>query len=601
MSGRGRGDNLELLREINLKQQRVIFLKDKSLFHLRTVAVPLRDFAKIVDITVPLLIARSFTKGKVLNINQDLNSEEIRFLCELNNLSYNNIEERSSDLFSSINLVERADDLRPRPPIVAFMGHVDHGKTTLLDHIRKTKVVKSEAGGITQRCAAYQAQTSEGAITFIDTPGHEAFRAMRQRGAQLTDIIVLVVAADEPLKPQTKEAVEHARFASVPLIVFLNKVDKPQADTERITAELASLDLYPDSLGGNTPFIKGSGLTGEGVESLLEAILVQAQLNGVSANSDRYAIGTILECSFERGKGAVATLIVRSGTLALRDMIVYGGEFAKVRSLTTIQGDELKLAIPSTPCLVSGFSGCPTPGTSFFAVKDETAAKELIKSDLLPREISSLEEVSDRGLKRLNLIIRSDNQGTAEALRMSVAPLANSEVQVKILKVSSGELTQADVLLAKTSQGRIICFATKPTNDAKLLARSESVEIYYANVIYEVIDRVKAWLKQLKTPIYRDNYCGEAQVIKLFYYSKVGSIAGCSVQDGYVVAEAIVEVWRKEKLVFKGKLESLRREANNVKRVEKGHEFGTHIKDFNDVLVGDRLRFFEKVLVEDDE
>lgn len=486
-----RSSNVGLLREINLKEQRVIFLKGDRLYHLRSVPIPLRQFATVINVTVPVLIARSFGRGKPLNINQDLNSEDIKFLCDLTSLVYTNIEEKSSDFFTSINLIESEEELKPRPPIVAFMGHVDHGKTTLLDYIRKTKVVKSEAGGITQRCAAYQATTPDGSITFIDTPGHEAFKAMRQRGAQLTDMIVLVVASDEPLKPQTKEAVEHARFASVPLIVFLNKVDKPQADIDRITAELATLDLYPDSLGGNTPFIKGSGLTGEGVEALLEAILIQAALNQVSANPNRFAIGTILECSFERGKGAVTTLIVRSGSLAMRDTIVFASEFAKVRIMSTIQGDSLKLAPPSTPCHVSGFSGCPTPGTTFFAVKDEAEAKELIKSGLIPREINTLEEVGDRGLKRLNLIIRSDNQGTAEALRMSVGPLANSEVQVRVLKVSPGDLTQADVLLAKTSQAKIICFATKVTNDAKLLARSEGIEIFYATVIYEVIDRVR--------------------------------------------------------------------------------------------------------------
>lgn len=564
--------------------------------------VTITELSRSSRISATELVTFFFRSGKAYHVNQSLSASEVLLVCKQFQINCQEGLKQSNNFFEKILLLDSEENLVSRPPVVTVMGHVNHGKTTLLDYLLKRKITAQEAGGITQKTAAYQVKTaSNQTITFLDTPGHEAFTAMRARGAQVTDIVVLVVAANESLKPQTQEAWDHIKAAKVTVIVFLNKMDRPGADPDRITQELVNIGIVPDTYGGQIPFVSGSALTGEGVDKLLELINLQAELLKLQANPKKLASGTVLECSLDRGKGALLTLLIRSGVLLKRDFLVVGKGYGRVRSLTSTLGSEVKEATPGTPCLMTGFNFCPAPGEIFIGVANEKEAQQLATKEKVQETTQPLFLQNKNEFKLLNLILKTDNQGSAEALRNALETLKNNEAQVNILRAATGELNQADILLAKSSAAHVFCFGAKVGNEAKQLAKEEKVNVTSAKVIYEVVEIVKKLLRGLKTPVYKSVLSGKAVILKLFYYSKVGSIAGCTMVEGFVVSGAKVEVWRRGKLHFEGRLDSLKRGPNDVKKVEKGFEFGCHIHEYNDILVDDTLKFFEDVLVEDED
>lgn len=596
-----RSSNLEIFKqERSLNQNKKCYQKNGVVYFQEPLTIT--EFSNTININAPELVSFFFRSGKIYNINQNLDAEDILAACTHFKLKCQEGLAKTNNFFEKMLLLDSDDNLQMRPPVVTIMGHVNHGKTTLLDYLCKKKLTAQEAGGITQKTAAYQVKTSsKNIITFLDTPGHEAFTAMRARGAQVTDIVVLVVAANENLKPQTQEAWDHIKAAKVAVIVFLNKMDRPGADPERITQELMQIGIVPDTYGGHVPFVSGSALTGEGVEELVELISLQAEVLKLQANPNKLASGTVLECSLDRGKGALLTLLIRSGILLKRDFLVIGKGYGRVRSLSSTTGTPIEQASPGTPCLVSGFNFCPMPGEVFIGVENEKEAQQLATKEGIQETGQPLFTHNKSELKNLNLIIKTDNQGSAEALKNALRSLKNSEAQVNILRAATGELNQADILLAVTSKAHIFCFATKISNEAKQLAKEQKVNVTNAKVIYEIIEVVKKLLCGLKTPTYKSVLSGEAVILKLFYYSKVGNIAGCSMVEGYVTAGAKVQVVRRGKLHYEGQLDSLRRSTNDVKKVEKGFEFGCHIQGYDDIKVDDTLKFFEDVLVEDED
>lgn len=568
-----------------------------------TLPLTIKELSAILNTPAVNIIGHFLQQGRVYNINHSLSEEELQEVCSRLAIKCSIANaQQSSDLFENLLLHDDETLLVPRAPVIAVMGHVDHGKTTLLDYLRKSRVAAEEIGGITQRTVAYQVNTPGGAITFLDTPGHEAFSAMRARGAQVTDIVILVVAADEPLQPQTREALDHIRAANVPVIVFLNKIDRQGAQVEKITQALMGIGLIPDDQGGDTPFIQGSALNGQGVAELLEAILLQGEVLALRANPKRLAAGSVLECSLDRGRGAVVSALIRSGTLMRRDHLIIGRQYGRVRTIQATDGENIERATPSMPVMITGIKECPLPGDILIGCESETVARDIIEKDLLSvsGQVSARQRPQS-GLRLLNLVIRSDNQGSAEALVHALAPLANNEAQVHILRAAPGEITQADVLLAQASGAYILCYATRINNDAKLLAQENRVEVITSRIIYDAINAVKRLLRGLKTPVYKSIRTGEALILQLFYYSRVGTIAGCTMNEGYVVQDANVEVIRRGEVIHSSRIDSLRRSTRDVPRVEKGYEFGLHIHNFDEIQVNDTLRFYKSVLVDEEE
>ncbi|ACF07526.1 translation initiation factor IF-2 [Metamycoplasma arthritidis 158L3-1] len=547
-----------------------------------------------------------FKKGLIRNINTSLNEEEIAELCLEFGFDFRKEDSVDAQNFlDKLQIIDDPNDLVKRPPIVTIMGHVDHGKTTLIDHIRKSNIQGGEFGGITQHTGAYQITFKGDKITFLDTPGHEAFTEMRSRGAKVTDIVVIVVAADDGVKPQTIEAIDHAKAAGVPIIVFVNKMDKPGADPEKVKSQLSEANVICEEWGGDVQFVYGSALANQNIDSLLEAIFLQADLLNLKANLNRDPIGTIIESKVDRGKGVVATIIVENGTLIPRDFIVAGSQYGNIRSIYSVEGKLLDKALPGTPCVITGLNKNPQAGDKFIALSDEKFAKKIAseKSYLdKQRELNAKNSISiSSDLKAVNVIIKTDVQGTAEAIKNTISKIKNNEVAVNVIRAIAGEITKADVILAEASNARIYLFNNDSLSpEVKSLAEQKGIKIQRHNIIYKIVEELNALVKTLKEPVYEEKLIGEAKVLQLFYYSKVGTIAGCMVEVGQVKEFCKVEVIRKNKAIFKGTISSLRRGANDVKVVEKGFDFGTHIKDFDKIEVDDTLKFYEDVLKEDD-
>lgn len=560
------------------------------------------EFAEKIKKTPAQIITYYFKMGKMKTINTSLNEEEIAELCLEFNLDFkkeDNVD--AQNLFDKLEIADDPKDLTVRPPIVTIMGHVDHGKTTLIDQIRKSNILDSEFGGITQHTGAYQVAFKNRKIAFLDTPGHEAFTEMRARGAKVTDIVVIVVAADDGVKPQTIEAIDHAKAANVPIIVFVNKIDKPQIDLEKVKSQLAEYDIVCEEWGGNVQFVYGSAIKNQNIDQLLEAIFLQADMLDLKANLNRDPIGTIIESKLDKGKGVVSTVIVQNGTLYPRDFIVAGAQFGNIRSLTTVEGKPLEKALPGTPCVITGLNHNPLAGDRFVVLKDEKFAKKLAdeKSYLdKQKEINTKNAINiEDGMKVINIIIKTDVQGTAEAIKNSVSKIKNDEVLINVIRANAGEINKADVILAEASNARIYAFNNSSiSGDIAKLAELRNVKIKKHNIIYKIIEELEALAKTLKEPVYEEKEIGQAQVIQLFYYSKVGTIAGCKQLQGVCKEFCKVEVFRKGKSIFKGNINSLKREKNDVKIVEKGFDFGTHIKDFDKIEVDDELKFYEDVL-----
>ncbi len=503
---------------------------------------------------------------------------------------------------------EAPETEQPRPPVVTVMGHVDHGKTSLLDYIRRTKVAAGEAGGITQHIGAYHVETPKGMVTFLDTPGHAAFTAMRARGAKATDVVVLVVAADDGVMPQTIEAIQHAKAANVPIVVAVNKIDKPDAEPDRVRTELSKHEVIAEEWGGSNMFVHVSAKTGQGVDTLLDAILLQAEVLELTAAADGLATGIVIESSIEKGRGAVATVLVKKGTLKLGDPIIAGNEFGRVRAMFDENGKPVDSAAPSIPVQVLGLQGSPNAGDEFLAVENERKAREValyrqgkFRDVKLAKQASKMQDVfaqmEEQKVGVIPILLKTDVQGSAEALRDALNKLATAEVSVKIIASGVGGITISDVQLAAASKARIIGFNVRADAAARDAMKDNEVEIQYFSIIYEAIDYVKQLMSGLLAPEIKETILGTAQVREVFRSSKFGVVAGCLVTEGAVKRNNPIRVLRDSVVIFEGALESLRRFKDDVNEVRAGTECGIGVKNYQDVRVGDQIECFSRVEV----
>ena len=565
--------------------------------------VTVADLAKAMSVKAAELIRKLMALGMVANINQTIDYETATLLAEDSGYE---LEEARFELEESLTeVVDKPEELKSRPPVVTIMGHVDHGKTSLLDYIRKSNIIAGESGGITQHIGAYYVERSGGDIVFLDTPGHEAFTAMRARGAKVTDIIVLVVAADDGVMPQTKEAINHGRAANIPIVVAINKIDKPEANVERVRRELAELGLAPEEWGGQTIFGSISAKTGQGVDELLELILLQAEVLELKANPEKPARGTVIEAKLDKSRGPVATVLIRNGTLKQGSYFICGEHFGKVRAMLNNRGKRMIVATPSMPVEVYGISGVPMAGDEFIAVPDEKTAKEVIEYRLTQskkwegekRGIVSLDDlfqkIKEGEVKELNLVLKADVQGSIGAISDSLAKLTSEEVKLKIIHSSTGAISETDVMLASASEAIIIGFNVRANPRVTELAEKEKVDIRYYDVIYNLIQDIKLAMAGLLAPILKENFIGRASVKEVFHIPKVGIVAGCTVTDGRVERNAQARLLRDEVVVFEGKIASLRRFKDDVKEVQTGYECGITLENFQDIKPGDVFEVYQ--------
>ncbi|WP_374718430.1 translation initiation factor IF-2 [Parageobacillus toebii] len=550
------------------------------------------------------IIKKLFMLGVMATINQELDKDAIELICSDYGVE---VEEKvviDETNFESIEIVDDPEDLVERPPVVTIMGHVDHGKTTLLDSIRHSKVTEQEAGGITQHIGAYQVTVNDKKITFLDTPGHEAFTTMRARGAQVTDIVVLVVAADDGVMPQTVEAINHAKAANVPIIVAINKMDKPDANPDRVMQELMEYNLIPEEWGGDTIFCKLSAKTGEGIDNLLEMILLVSEMEELKANPNRRATGTVIEAKLDKGRGPVATLLVQAGTLHVGDPIVVGCTYGRVRAMVNDTGRRVKEAGPSTPVEITGLHEVPQAGDRFMVFEDEKKArqigearaqKQLMEQRSMKARVSLddlFEQIKQGEMKELNIIVKADVQGSVEALVAALQKIEVEGVRVKIIHAAVGAITESDILLATTSNAIVIGFNVRPDANAKRVAESEKVDIRLHRIIYKVIEEIEAAMKGMLDPEYEEKVIGQAEVRQTFKVSKVGTIAGCYVTDGKITRDSKVRLIRQGIVVYEGEIDSLKRFKDDVKEVMQGYECGLTIKNFNDIKEGDVIEAY---------
>jgi len=552
-----------------------------------------------------------FNMGAMVTINQIIDQDTATLVVEELGHVAKPITESEMDeqLLADEMTSEDRGDAVSRPPVVTIMGHVDHGKTSLLDYIRRTKVADAEAGGITQHIGAYSVETDKGNITFLDTPGHAAFTAMRARGAQATDIVVLVIAADDGVMPQTIEAIQHAKAAKVPLVIAVNKIDRENADPERVKNELSQHEVIPEEWGGEHLFVNVSAHSGEGVDTLLESILLQSEVMDLKAVDQGPAHGLVIESSLEKGRGAVATLLVQSGTLKQGDMIIAGEEYGRIRNMFDENGKSISEAGPSSPAVVLGLSKTPSAGDDFLAVTNERRAREVAEfrqtktrdAKLAQQQASKLEDMfsqmQDADGESVSLIIKSDVHGSAEALRDALLNLATDEVKVKVLGSGVGGITETDATLAAASNAVIIGFNVRADAAARAAIKESGVDVRYYSIIYEAIDDVKAALSGLLAPEIREQIVGLAEVKEVFRSPKLGDIAGSIVTEGFVKRSNPIRVLRDNVVIYEGELESLRRFKDNVNEVRSGTECGIGVKNYNDVKVGDQIECYERVEV----
>ena len=499
---------------------------------------------------------------------------------------------------------EKPEDLVPRPPVVTIMGHVDHGKTSLLDYIRKSKVIDKEAGGITQHIGAYYVHTSHGDLVFLDTPGHEAFTAMRARGAKITDLIVLVVAADDGVMDQTIEAIDHAKAATIPIVVAVNKIDKANADTEKVRRELSKYGFVSEEWGGDTLFSEISAKTGRGVDELLDSILLQSEILESKANYKKHARGAIIEARLDKNRGPFATVLIRDGTLNQGDFFVCGENYGRVRAMLNDRGQKIKSATPSMPVEIYGISDVPMAGDDFIVTSDEKKAKLISEhrktkarlDTVTTRDSVSLDNLFDRikegEVKELNIIIRADVQGSAEALIDSLTKLSTEDVKLKVIHGGTGAVTESDVMLASASKAIVICFNVRANPVVKALAAKENVDLRFYDVIYKVIEDVRSAMVGLLDPVYNENIIGRADIKQIFHVSKIGTVAGCYVTDGKIERGAKVRLLRDDVVIFDGNLSSLKRFKDDVKDVSSGFECGVGLENYNDIKPGDVFEFY---------
>lgn len=565
------------------------------------------ELAKQLNLNATDIIKFLFLNKKMVTINQTLDDETIGLICLQFGYDFKKEKLISEENFEEMEIVDKPEDLKPRAPIVTIMGHVDHGKTTLIDAIRNSRLVDSEVGGISQAIGAYQKEIDGQKITFIDTPGHEAFTAMRSRGAAITDIVVLVVAADDGVMPQTVEAISHAKAAKVPIIVAINKMDKPGANPERIKNELMNYDIIPEEYGGNTIVCEISAKKNQGIKELLEAILVVAEMLELKANPDRYAIGTVIEANLDKGEGPKATLLVQNGTLTFQDYVVVGTAYGKIRRMTNEYKKTMKSAGPSTPVSVIGLSEVPNAGDHFMAFKTEKQAKDIaFKRALIKKENEnaskgavSLDELFDKikegNVQTVNIVIKADTTGSAEAVKSSLEKLSNDQVKINIIHCSAGAISDSDIMLASASGAIIYGFNVRPSAMISQKAETEKVEIRLHRIIYDLLnemsDAMKGMLKKEKV----ESVTGQAEVRSLIKISKIGTIAGCYVTSGVIKANSKMRLIRNGVVVYEGKIKSLKRFKDDAKEVKEGFECGINIENFNDLKENDIIEGYEMV------
>ena len=570
--------------------------------------VTANDLANMMDVNVNEIIGACFSLGMMVSINQRLDAETIQIVAEEFGYEINFV-----DADETIEIEEEQDnpeDLKPRHPIVTVMGHVDHGKTSLLDHIRNANVIAGEAGGITQHVAAYEVKLKTGnRMTFIDTPGHEAFTAMRARGAQVTDIAIIVIAADDAVMPQTKEAISHAQAANVPIVFAFNKIDKDGANPDKVREALSAMNILVEEWGGKYQTAEISAKNGTNIDELLEKVALEAELLELKANPDKNAKGGVLEAKIEKGRGVVASMLVQEGTLRVGDALVAGQHYARVKAMFNERGQNVKEAGPASPVSILGFSAAPAAGETFQVMADESTAKEIAnKREQLQREqdirstsMLTLDTIGKRlaigNFQELKLIIKADVDGSSEALSDSLMKLSTEEIEVKIIQKSVGPITDNDILLAKASDAIVIGFQVRPMPTARKLAESEGVEIKQYSIIYKAIEEIKAAMEGMLVPDLEEEITGTAEVREIFKISKVGVVAGCMQTEGKMYRENKVRLIRDGVVVYTGEIEALKRFKDDVKEVAKGFECGIQIRNCNDIQEFDLIEGYREVEV----
>jgi len=565
-------------------------------------AMTVKELSERLNIPANDIIKKLMQMGKMVTINQVIDTKIALTVADFYNIKAKVVSVEAEAL--TYQEEEDKSKLLPRPPVITVMGHVDHGKTLLLDAIRKSNVVSKEYGGITQHIGAYKATLPGGEVTFLDTPGHEAFTAMRARGAQITDIVVLVVAADDGVMPQTIEAINHAKAANVPIVVSINKIDKPEADPQKVRTELSNYGLVPEEWGGKTIFCEISAKKQIGLDHLLEMLLLEAEMLELKANPDRKAVGTIIEAKLDRGRGPVATVLVQNGSLYIGDPFICGLQHGRVRAMIDDKGDNVKTATPSMPVEVLGFAGVPQVGDSFVVVSDDKKARQISAMRLEKQRSHELSKTSRMDLKafidkvkegevqELNIILKADVQGSVQAITESLERLSTEQVKIKILHAAVGAINETDVLLAASANAIIIGFGIRPEPKASSLAEREDVEIKLFTIIYDLVDTVQSVMKGILKPTYKEVILGRADVRKTFYISKIGTIAGSYITDGKIVRGSRIRVLRDNIIIYSGKISSLKRFKEDAKEVVNGYECGIGIENFNDIKVNDVLECY---------
>lgn len=572
--------------------------------------VTVGELAKQLNLNPTDIIRFLFLQKKMVNINQTLSDDLIAEICVEYGYDFQKEEAVDKEDFENIVIHDDEKDLVERPPVVCVMGHVDHGKTTLIDAIRDSHVADKEAGLITQQIGAYQKEINGKKITFLDTPGHEAFTQMRARGAAVTDIALIVVAADDGVMPQTVEAINHAKAANVTIIVVINKIDKPTANIERVYDELAQYELIPEEWGGNTIFVKVSAKKKIGIDNLLETILVVAELKELKANPNRYALGSVVEASLDRNEGPKATLLIQNGTLKVGDSLVIGNYYCKVRRMVNEYRQNISTALPSTPVVVTGIENVPSAGDHFMAFSSEKEAREIAdKRQLRERDktlnkgpAASLDElfkqIQDGDIKNVNIILKADTTGSVEALKSSLNKIQVDGVKINIIHAQTGTITESDIALAAASKALIYGFNIRPNAAIRQKAQEEKVEIHLHDIIYALTEEIENAMKGMMKPVEQETILGQAEVRQIFTFSKVGTIAGCYVTEGSVKRGAQCRIIRNGVVIYTSKIKSLRREKDDASEVKKGFECGITIENYNDEKEEDIIEAFEVRLVE---
>ena len=587
----------KLISNNPLSDSKIVIYKDN---------MTINELAKALNVPAAELIKKLFTLGILATLNSHLSFDQAEILVLDYDKELKTEEAANVNNFETFEIVDDEASLEKRPPVVTIMGHVDHGKTTLLDTIRKSHVASGEAGGITQAISAYQVKYNEETITFIDTPGHAAFTEMRARGAKMTDIVIIIVAADDGVMPQTKEAIDHALAAKVPIIVAINKIDKPGANPTRIMTDLTEYGLTPEAWGGNTLYNEISAMDGTGIDELLENILLVAELEGYKANPNRYAVGTVVESRLDKHVGSIVTLLIQNGTLRLGDPIVVGTTFGKVRTLKNDLGEEITQALPSQPVEITGLNEIPQAGDKFMAFETEKEARNIAinrreqskASAMQGKGTLSLDDLFSKikeGVKEINVLVKADVNGSSEAVKNALEKIEVEGVKVNVIRSSVGAINESDIVLAKASNAIIIGFNVRPDNLVKENAKESGVDIRLYNIIYKAVEEMEAAMKGMLDPEYEEKVSGTAEVRQLFKFSKVGTIAGSYVTEGVIKKECKVRLIRDGIVIYDGNINSVQREKDSVKEVKKGLECGITIENYSDIKVGDIIEAYEMV------